>query len=248
MSRRPLLSALVLAAAAALAGPAAAQAVTVYAASSLRDALSGLDKSPTYNFAASNVLQLEIERGGPADLFASASPKEAQALHQKGLCEKPVAFATNTLVLVVPNANLGNVTSIYSLRSGGRRLAVGNAGVPVGSYTRSLLRRLRLSSILQRNIVSQESNVAAITAKVALGSADAGFVYVTDAKTVAERAKAIALPRWAQPPVRYQACVVKRPGANPQAAQAYLDRLVSGQGRSVLKRYGFGLPPRPKKQ
>lgn len=248
MRRRMLLPGLALAAVAALAGPAAAQAVTVYGASSLRDAFQSLDRAPTYSFAASNTLQLQIERGAPADLFASASPKEAQALYKEGLCEKPVTFATNTLVLLVPNANPGNVTSVYSLRSGSRRLAVGSANVPIGSYTRSLLRRLRLSSILQRNTVSQESNVANITAKVALGSADAGFVYVTDAKSVADRAKAIVLPRWAQPPVRYQGCVVKRPGADTTAAQAYLDRLVTGQGRSVLKKYGFGLLPRSKKK
>lgn len=248
MTRRRLLSALIVAVCVALAGPVAAQAMTVYAASSLRDAFPGLDKSPSYSFAGSNVLQLQIERGAPADLFAAASPREAQALYKAGLCEKPVAFATNTLVLLVPNANLGNVTSVYSLAAGGRRLAVGSANVPIGGYTRSLLKRLRLSSILQRNTVSQESNVGNITAKVALGSADAGFAYVTDAKAVSGRAKALALPRWAQPPVRYQACVVKRPGANTAAAEAYLERLLSGQGRSVLKRHGFGLLPRARKR
>ena len=248
MTRRALPSALALALAATLAAPVVAQAMTVYAASSLRDAFPGLDKSPTYSFAGSNVLQLQIERGAPADLFASAEPKEAQILYKEGLCEKPVTFATNTLVLLVPSANPGKVTSVYSLSSGGRRLAVGNAGVPIGGYTRSLLRRLRLSSVLQRNTVSQESNVANITAKVALGSADAGFAYVTDAKSVNDRTKAIALPRWAQPPVRYQACVVKRAGANTSAAEAYLQRVVSGQGRSVLKRFGFGLLPRAKKK
>jgi len=230
--------------AATLAVPASASALTVYGASSLRDALPSLDKRATYSFNGSNTLQLQIERGAPADLFLAASPTEAQALFAEGRCERPVTFATNVLVLLVPNANPAGITSVYSLRGGGKKLAVGAAGVPIGAYTRSLLKRLRLSSVLTRNTISLESNVANITAKVALGSADAGFVYTTDARSVAGRAKAIRLPTWAQPPVRYQGCVVKRSGADSAGAAAYLERLVSGEGRTVLKQYGFGLPPR----
>src|SRR5215213_2486592 len=76
--------------------PAAAQAApTVYAAASLRDAFPAIDGAPTYNFAGSNTLQAQIERGAPADVFASASPAEAQALFHQGLCSRPVTFATN---------------------------------------------------------------------------------------------------------------------------------------------------------
>lgn len=236
--------ALSLALAAVLAIPAAAQGMTVYAASSLRDALPALDPAPTYSFGGSNTLQLQIERGAPADLFLSASPKEAQALFREGRCQKPVTFATNVLVLLVPGGNPGKVSSVYALASGDRRLAVGTVGVPIGTYTRSLLRRLRLSSILQRNTVSNEPNVGSITAKVALGSADAGFAYVTDALSAGDRVRTVKLPRWAQPPVRYQGCVVRRAGVDAAGASAYLRRLVAGPGRGVLKKHGFGLPAR----
>src|SRR3712207_3639972 len=163
------------AAAAALALPATASALNVYAAASLREAFPALDRGPSYNFAGSNQLQLQIERGAPADVFASASPEEAQALFRQGRCTRPVTFATNALVLITPRGNPGRIDSVYDLRRGGLRLAVGTPGVPVGGYTRSVLRRLRLSSVLQRNTVSSEPNVASITSKVALGSADAGF-------------------------------------------------------------------------
>ena len=129
------------AAAAGLAAPVAASAAPrVFAAASLREAFPQIDGSPTYNFAGSNTLQLQIERGAPADVFASASPNEAQALFREGRCERPVTFATNILVLLVPNSNPGNVRSVYSLRSGGRRLAVGSPGVPIGDYTRRCCR------------------------------------------------------------------------------------------------------------
>jgi len=241
--RRTTLAAM-LAAAVALAAPAAAQAVNVYAATSLTSVFGALDKAPKYSFGGSNTLQLQIERGAPADVFASASPHEAQTLFHEGLCSRPVTFAINRLVLLIPNANPGTVTSVYALRAGGRRLSIGQAGVPIGAYTRLLLKRLRLSSILSSNKVSQQSNVGQVSSQVALGSADAGFVYYTDGLAVKDRTRMIGLPRWAQPPVRYLICAVKRSGADTAGAQAFIDKVIGKAGRGALKAYGFGLPPR----
>lgn len=240
--RRLLIPALL--ALAALAVPAAAQAdLNVYAAASLRSAFPDISGAPAYNFGASNTLQLQIERGAPADVFASASPNEAQALFKEGLCDRPVTFATNILVMIVPNANPGNIRNVYSLKSGGKSIAIGASGVPVGEYTRLLLRRLRLSSVLSSNTVSQERDVTSVTSKVRLNSADAGFVYHTDAQLTASDTKEIRLPKWAQPAVRYQICAVKRPGADTAGANAYIKAVRSAAGRSVLRKYGFGLPP-----
>jgi molybdate transport system substrate-binding protein len=227
-----------------LAAPAAASALDVYAASSLRDVFTQIDPSPTYNFAASNTLQLQVERGAPADVFASASPQEAQALFKGGNCDRPVTFATNKLVLLVPKGNPAKIKSVYTLRKGGLNLAVGSSGVPVGSYTRTLLRRLGLSNVLKSNTVSQESSVANVVSKVALGSADAGFAYVTDGKIASDRVDAIRLPRYAQPPVRYQLCAVKHDGADTAGAAAFIAKVRAGRGRSLLKAAGFGLPPK----
>jgi molybdate transport system substrate-binding protein len=241
--RRTTLAVLV-ASAVALLAPAAAQALNVYAATSLTNVLPALDKSPTYSFGGSSTLQLQIERGAPADVFASASPAEAQALFREGLCTRPVTFAVNRLVLLIPDSNPGKVTSAYSLRSGGRNLSIGTAGVPIGAYTRQLLKRMRLSSILSSNTVSQQTNVGQVSAQVALGSADAGFVYYTDGLAVKDRTKMISLPKWAQPPVRYQICTVRRPGADTSGAAAFIKEVTGKAGRGALKASGFGLPPR----
>ena len=236
---------LLLSLAAALAVPAGAHAdPTVYAAASLREAFPAISGAATYNFAGSNTLQTQIERGAPADVFASASPAEAQALFRAGRCTRPVTFATNILVLVVPKDNPAEIRSVYSLRGSGKRLAVGTAGVPIGTYTRSLLRRLHLSSVLSTNTVSQEKDVASVLSKVALGSADAGFVYHTDALVTRGRTREIRVPKWAQPAVRYQLCAVRRDGARTAEAQAYIKKVVATGGRRVLAHYGFGLPPR----
>jgi len=240
--RRPV-TFLVLLACALLVPAAAAQALNVYAAASLREALPRIAPA-RFNFAGSNQLQLQIERGAPADVFASAEPTEARALFRQGRCTRPVTFATNRLVLVVPSRNRAGIRSAYSLRRGRLRISVGTAGVPIGAYTRRLLARMRLSSVLRSNAVSQEPNVAGVLSKVALGSADAGFVYHTDALAARGRVRELALPRWAQPPVRYHACVVRRRGGDGAGGNAFLRRLTSTPGRRVLRRYGFGLPPR----
>jgi len=232
------------AAALVLSVPAAAQAVTVYGAASLSSALPVIDKTPRYNFAGSNQLQLQIERGAPADLFASASPAEPRALFREGRCSRPVTFATNILVLITPSANPARLRSVYGLRSGGRRLAVGTAGVPIGAYTRQLLRRMQLTRILDANTVSLEPTVSSIVAKVGLGSADAGFSYFSDYRAARRRLHVIRLPTWAQPPVRYQMCVVRRPGADTAGANRVMRRILSSRGRRILRRFGFGLTPR----
>ena len=235
---------LLLATALVLAAPAAAHAFTVYGAASLSSAFPVIDSSPTYNFAGSNQLQLQIERGAPADLFASASPAEPAALFKEGRCSRPVTFATNILVMVTPTNNPAGLRSVYGLRTGSHRLAVGTAGVPIGVYTRQLLRRMQLTSILSTNTVSLEPSVNSIIAKVGLGSADAGFSYFTDYLAAKNRLRVFRLPTWAQPPVRYQMCVVKRPGADTASANRFMQRVLSTQGRRVLKRFGFGLTPR----
>ena len=217
---------------------------TVYAAASLRDVFPALDASPRYNFAGSNQLQTQIERGAPADVFASASAKEPEALFSAGRCTQPVPFASNAVVLLVPAGNPGKVTSLASLAEGPkRRLAVGTEDVPVGKYTRQLLENAGMSAILTRNTVSAEANVASLTSKVALGSADAGFAYNTDARATGDRVEVIRLPAEAQPKIQYLLCAVKREGANTQAAEAFIDTVTSADGRKALERQGFGPPP-----
>jgi molybdate transport system substrate-binding protein len=239
-----LRAALLLAAVVVLAAPAAAHAFTVYGAASLSAAFPQINNSPRYNFAGSNQLQLQIERGAPADLFASASPAEPRALFREGRCSRPVTFATNVLVVVTPRSNPAGLRSVYGLRSGDHRLAVGTAGVPIGAYTRQLLRRMQLTSILSTNTVSLEPNVNSIVAKVGLGSADAGFAYFSDWKAAAARTARIDLPKWAQPPVRYQMCAVRRPGADTANVNRFMRQVLSSRGRSILKRFGFGIAPR----
>lgn len=214
--------------------------LTVYAASSLSRVLRQIDARPNYSFGGSNVLQLQIERGAPADLFLSASPREAQALHRRGLCERPQTITGNTLVLITRDGNPRRIGSVQDLRRGRLRLAVGGADVPIGAYTRRLLRRLQLTSVLRANRVSQASNAGQVLSQVALGGADAGLVYRSDALPQLRRIDLIAVAAWAQPAIRYEGCVVRRPGADGVGARRFLTTLRGPRAGALLRAAGFG--------
>jgi molybdate transport system substrate-binding protein len=127
------------------------------------------------------------------------------------------------------------------LRRAGLKVVIGDTSVPIGAYTRRILDKLGITDAVMKNVVSQEIDVKGIVSKVALGEADAGFVYATDARPVASRTRSVSLPAWAQPPIRYEVAVVKRT-KHPRAARAFVTRLTGAVGRRALARAGFGLP------
>jgi molybdate transport system substrate-binding protein len=231
-------------AAASLASGARTQGepLTIYAAVSLTDVFRAFDANQRYSFAGSNTLETQIRNGAPADIFASAAPLNTQRLFRQGLVDKPVTFTSNRLALIVPKSNPADVKSIYDLKRKPVKLVVAGPAVPVGAYTRTVLRKMGLSSVLSK-VVSQETDVRAVTGKVALGQADAGFVYVTDARAVADRVTVIRIPAWAQPRVRYEIAAVSR-SSKKAAAQAWIKTLLSPRGQAALKEYGFLPLPR----
>jgi molybdate transport system substrate-binding protein len=243
-----LVSVLVLVAAALPAGGSAhlesSGRLTVFAAASLTDVFPKIDARPRYAFAGSDVLAFQIQQGAPADVFAAASPKYPEALYKQGLVQKPIQFATNTLVLVVPKSNPAQIHTVDDLTKPGVKIVIGDPSVPVGSYTRTVLSNLGISAAVLKNVVSQETDVRSVLGKVALGEADAGFVYITDARTVQGKVKVIALRESAQPHVVYEVAVVKN-SPHLQAAYRYVTRLIRPAAQRELERAGFGPRPKP---
>jgi molybdate transport system substrate-binding protein len=223
------------------AGGATDQArLSVFAASSLTEVFPAVDRGPSYSFGGSNQLAFQIRQGAPADVFASAAPSYAQELFRDGLVERPRTFAANALVLAVPRSNPSRVRTIWDLRDKQVRLVVGSAAVPIGDYTRRVLRRLGLTSILDK-AVSQEPDVKSIVGKLALGEADAGFVYRTDVRAASGRLRAVSIPAWAQPAVRYQVAVV-RASRSRSAARRYVASLSTPRAKRLLRNAGFTIP------
>jgi molybdate transport system substrate-binding protein len=221
---------------------AASGRLAVFAAASLTQVFPAINGRPDYSFAGSDQLAFQIEQGATADVFAAASPKYPDQLYKEGLVEKPIPFATNTLVVIVPKSNPANIHAVTDLTKPGVKVLIGDSSVPVGSYTLTVLKNLGISDRVLANVVSKEPDVKGIVAKVALGEADAGFVYVTDVRPVRGKVLAIALRESAQPHVVYEAAVVKA-GKHRGAAYRFVTALIRPPAQRTLERFRFGARP-----
>ena len=213
---------------------------TVFAASSLTEVFRSLDPVARYSFAGSDDLAAQIGEGAPADVYASAASKHTEDLRTKNLLEAPRAFATNSVVLIVPRENPADVASVQDLGRNGVKLVVGAVGVPVGDYTRDALARMGESEVLS-NVVSNEDDVKGVVGKVAQGEADAGFVYATDVSPVEDEVRSISLPASARAGVEYVIAVV-RGAEHRDAARAFVRLVLSEPGQKALRDAGFGPP------
>jgi len=212
---------------------------TIYAAASLAEMFPAMAPKETYSFAGSDQLAFQIEQGAPADVFASANVRYPNQLFAKGLVEQPVVFAYNVLVVIVPKANPARIDSVDDIAKPGVKLVIGDATVPVGSYTRTVLKKLNLEAALN-NVVSNESDVRGVVTKVALGEADAGVAYWTDFLNERKRVKYVAIPESAQPTVAYSIAVNKA-APHPAQARSFVRYLRGTVGKRWLKKYGFRL-------
>ena len=133
--------------------------ITVFAAASLTDVLPRIDNALRYSFAGSDQLALQIRQGAPADVFAAASPRYTQLLYRDGFLLRPVPFATNKLIVLVPRSNPAGIRSVYDLRRAGVKVVIGDRTVPVGTYTRQILDTLGITADVTKNVVSEEDDV-----------------------------------------------------------------------------------------
>jgi molybdate transport system substrate-binding protein len=231
--------------------------LTVFAAASLSKVFPQIasafqkenpDVRFTFNFAGTDTLKEQIEQGAPADVFAGASTTYGDELSDRGLIDTPQIFATNTLVLIVPADDPARISSLQDLTKPGVELVVGDATVPIGIYTRTVLGNLdalygsAYPTKVLKNVASEALDVTSILTSVSLGEADAGFVYVTDAKSAGDKVKTIELPTTAQAVASYPIAVVKA-SHNATVAQQFTTFVLGPEARALLATAGFGAPP-----
>jgi molybdate transport system substrate-binding protein len=224
----------------------------ISAAASLKEALEEIkplyqqskpNVNINYNFGSSGALQQQIEQGAPADIFISAAKKQVDALEQKGLLVPGTRniIAKNRLVLVVPK-NVVGITSFYSLKDAKvKKIAIGEPrSVPAGQYAQQVLEKLKIWSEIKSKLVFA-NNVRQVLASVESGNADAGLVYITDAKISDKVKVVVTADEKYHSPIIYPLAVVKR-SKNVDAAKEFSQFLSSNQAKSVFKKYGFILP------
>ena len=221
-----------------------ANEIKVFAAASLTAAFTELGRrytaaqgtKVTFNFAGSQALATQIGQGAPADVFASADLDNMAKV--KDLVGTPQSFASNRLAIVVEQGNPRGIRTLDDLAGGDVKVVLAAREVPAGRYAKQVLDRAGVKV----TPVSQEDNVKAVVAKVSLGEADAGIVYVTDVRAGGDKVEGVDIPREQNVVATYPIATVKA-GKAQDAAQAFMDLVLSGQGQQVLHRYGFLPPP-----
>ena len=231
--------------------------LTVFAAASLTDTFKQMSDAIqkanpgttiTLNFAGSPTLRTQLAQGARADVFASADQANMQGAQQDGsIAGEPRVFAQNRLVLIVPASGSTSPTQIQDLAKSGLKLVLAQKDVPVGNYARQAFQKMAqdpafgagFDTKVLANVVSEETDVKQVVAKVQLGEADAGIVYSTDVTpSVRSQVKMISIPDQFNVIAQYPIAVVK--GApNSTGAQQFVNYVLSPAGQSALKDNGF---------
>lgn len=238
-------------AAAGSTGDAGLTTLTVLAAASLRDVFTELettfeeqhpDVEVVLSFAGSSDLADQIAAGAPADVFASADERTMARVVEAGDAADPQVFATNTLALVTPPDDPAGVTTFADLAREDVAVVVCAPEVPCGAATDTVAQ----AAGVRIHRVSEEGSVTDVLAKVTAGEADAGLVYVTDARLAGDDVAVVdgddaTRTALAAATNRYPVAVLTG-SAHPDVAAAWVDLVTGADGRAALERAGFGAP------
>jgi molybdate transport system substrate-binding protein len=194
----------------------------------------------TFNPGSSATLATQIEGGAPADVFASADEATMDRLVTGDLVDgEPLVFARNRLVIVTEPGNPEDIETLADLPGAGVVALCGET-VPCGRYAAELLQRANVT--LPETSVTRGQDAKATLAAVTNGDAVAAVVYVTDARTTGERVEAVTIPNAVNVLANYPIAVLRQTGAS-EAAQAFVDFVLSDTGQTTLRQFGFLPPP-----
>jgi len=227
--------------------PAGAPAgtVTVLAAASLSDAFQEIGRAfearypgvrVEFSFAGSAQLAGQVAQGAPADVFASADQDNMDRVldHVDG---QPRVFARNRLQIAVQPGNPKGIRGLADLARPGLAVVLCAPPVPCGRYSNQALQMAGV----QVTPRSQEQDVKAVVAKVALGEADAGIVYVTDVRAAAGKVAGVDIPDSQNVVAGYPLAVLKE-GPNPRGGRAFADFVLGPEAGRMLAGRGFAVP------
>lgn len=230
--------------------------LTVFAAASLTGAFqelgrdfeaSNLGVKVNFNFAGSQILRTQLEQGAISDVFASADHKNMDLLAAEHLVDAKTVrdFTSNSLIVILPGGNPGNVMSLADLAKPKLKLVLADASVPAGDYARQVLVKMSQNPAygenffeqVLANIVSNETDVKQVVTKVELGEADAGIVYTSDAVATPELIT-LSIPANFNVTASYPMAAMNS-APESKLAEAFIAYVTSPTGQRVLVRWGF---------
>ena len=198
--------------------------------------LANPDITIAFNFASSSDLALQISQGLPADVFASADVKNMAKVTDADLLHgQPIAFATNSLEIVVEKGNPLNIDSLAQIATPGLLFVTCPIEVPIGGYTAEVLRNAGVTV----TPASLEENVKGILTKVSLGEADAGIVYRTDILAAGNSVTGVPIADNVNVTTKYLIGALRN-SQNQDASQRFIIFLSSEQGQKIFSQFGFG--------
>lgn len=186
----------------------------------------------TFSFAASSTLAQQAAAGAPADVLATASTSTmTDAGDAVGTA---TVFAHNSLVVVAPAGNPGDVTGLADLADPDRTVALCAVEVPCGAAAQQAFDAAGLVPAPD----TYEADVTATLTKVVLGEVDGALVYLTDARSAGDAVETFAFPEAAGARNDYPIATLTA-SPHPQAARAFVDLVLSTEGQRVLTDAGF---------
>jgi molybdate transport system substrate-binding protein len=225
---------------------AASGTVTVFAAASLTESFTSLGRqfeaahpgtTVKFNFGASSSLAENINQGAPADVFASASPKNMQQVVDADGASDSKTFARNVMQIAVPPDNPAGVREVTDLARSNVKVALCQPQVPCGAVAQQVFENVNITV----KPVTQGADVKAVLTTVQLGEVDAGMVYRTDVRAAGTKVKGIEIPADQNASTSYPiAALTEAP--NPVGAAAFVDYVLSPDGEKVLEQAGFAAP------
>lgn len=221
--------------------------VLVSTAASLADAFEALEVAfeaadpevaVVLNLDGSSALREQILAGAPVDVFASADTANMDQIVAAGnTADEVFVFAGNRLEIAVPAGNPARVTGLADFARSELLIGLCAVGVPCGDYGRQALEKAGVVP----SVDTDEPNVRALLTKIEAGELDAGIVYVTDVLALNGRVDGIVIPDEQNVVAEYQiAAIADAP--NPAGAAAFVEFVLSDEGRSILEEYGFVVP------
>src|SRR5262245_4624642 len=245
-------------------GPAAAGTIQLYAAGSLKAALTDLARAfetATGNkieakYGPSGILKSEISAGAKADVFASANMEHPQALHDEKKSGPVARFARNKLcALVKPGLAVDSASLLKHMLDPGVKLGTSTPKAdPSGDYAFEVFRKAEAitpgaQAVLEKKALQLTGGAASATPPsgrtiygwhVAEGRADIFLTYCTNALAAQKedsQQQIVALPETLSVGADYGLTVMI--GAS-SAAQQFAEFIMSSQGQQILASHGFG--------